>query len=1257
MKYGFSFIFVFINIPTLRKILFITAFFFSISLFAQKNKTLLWEISGNGLAKKSYVYGTMHVNDKISYYLSDSFFKNLLDADIVSTESDPETWDEMMVLTNPNEPIVPYNFYSTFYLKPIKKKDLKTIFSNENYFSSMLSGVEGIQSDYQENTVLDMFIYQTGRKYKKKIVGLENAKTTMLNIMRVGEHDAKPDEKNREPLMKLIKSGNFVETLNDYYREKDITMLDSIYKLMFSKKFFEVMISDRNVIMTKSIDSLARTGSLFAAVGAAHLAGKMGIIQLLREKGYTVSPVYDIISEKGQSQKKTIEEYFPHPTFQTDGTADGMIKMPLNKKVIHSQENIGSPDFTNGGAINIKRIPLNYFLNKENETFNPKTLDSLFYENIAGNILEKKYFQEENYSGYDIKNSTKNGNHQHWRFYITPLELITVSMTGMGNYTKQFEKEVFDNLKIKPFSNSWEKIAPAKGGFSVLIPSFNAVYGNTTESIKDIDIQAFDNVEKGHYFVSERTLNNTYLLEDSEFEQKQMHYEFYLQHDIDSTNTHFDKLKQSFMSESKIGNKAIKLKSTISGNKYYLLGTINASDANTSKFFESFTQEKFNYSTPTKTLNDTVANFKVDIPEKQNERIFLDLIQDKFKPKNIFTSKTIHYTFNSESGTAVNFEYLKYHKYTTIKNLDTLKSQIRRYFLNEETASDYDYDDNDNSYYQNATSLLDYNLNSKRGFSPSVWYKIINWEKDKYEIISESTSYNSENNTHVFNALVTKQDATQAIKYKVVFNEESKVTMAALVDRDYKDNDPFIEKTYSSFKITEKNKTSVFNEKLALFIADAKSKKDTIRFSAMNSAYELEMDTNDFQSITEFIDVFQFKDTETNTLQILIEKIGKIEDKRVVSYLEKIYKKDGIKTAVQISILNALSHQKRKAAYKKIMDLLEYDLPVSDNEYEISSMFKYFERDLENSKELFPKIFQFYSIKEYNVPIIDFCNKLFDANLVSPKKLNSYRKIINTNAKLEYKRILSWKEKNPADGEIKALDDETEEDTEEEIVESIDQYAPVVETDAPVDGLLNYMNLLSNFQQDDATKKLMGRIKTLNIPQLNIESIRLGILNNTISPEEIETALNDYKTRYATVQLLVYKNKENQFEKISNEEIAESAVINFDNILPKDSISLIDQEVIEKEGRKMVYYFFQIVKKPVGYNLTQKKLYTIAFVLDGNKINPLAYKIVPSSIIEDDEDIKKKCNNILSASLNDKHFRASFEKQKDENNPFMYNEF
>ena len=73
----------------------------SFTSIAQTEKTLLWEISGNGLAKKSYLYGTMHVNEKISYHLSDAFYKHLLEADIVSNESNPESWEVLFeLLTN-----------------------------------------------------------------------------------------------------------------------------------------------------------------------------------------------------------------------------------------------------------------------------------------------------------------------------------------------------------------------------------------------------------------------------------------------------------------------------------------------------------------------------------------------------------------------------------------------------------------------------------------------------------------------------------------------------------------------------------------------------------------------------------------------------------------------------------------------------------------------------------------------------------------------------------------------------------------------------------------------------------------------------------------------------------------------------------------------------------------------------------------------------------------------------------------------------
>src|SRR5258708_2194839 len=71
---------------------FFTVLFFIIvssNLHAQLNsrqKGLLWEISGNGLKKPSYVYGTMHISRKLAFHLGDSFYYALLKSDIIALE-------------------------------------------------------------------------------------------------------------------------------------------------------------------------------------------------------------------------------------------------------------------------------------------------------------------------------------------------------------------------------------------------------------------------------------------------------------------------------------------------------------------------------------------------------------------------------------------------------------------------------------------------------------------------------------------------------------------------------------------------------------------------------------------------------------------------------------------------------------------------------------------------------------------------------------------------------------------------------------------------------------------------------------------------------------------------------------------------------------------------------------------------------------------------------------------------------------------
>ncbi|QOG02587.1 TraB/GumN family protein [Flavobacterium sp. MDT1-60] len=711
----------------MKKLLYISLLITSV-LQAQ-NKSLFWEISGNGLTKNSYLYGTMHVNDKISFHLSDSFFKNLLNSDIVANESNPETWGDLNDLMKNNDFNSYKKFYTEFYLFPTTKENIQTIFINDNakYFRNMLSGAEGDQADFQEDTVLDMFIFQTGKKYKKKIVGLEDAKESMLSILQIIDEDAKPKEENKLALVKILKNRNPQEVLKEYYREKDIIMLDSVYKLLFSKKAHDALIVNRNKIMTKSIDSIAKTGSLFSAVGAAHLAGNDGIIELLRQKGYTVKPIIDTFTENGKNQKKTIEDYFPNPNFSVSNTRDKMVQLPLYKTTIEENESMGSPDFTNGGAITIKRIPLNYFLKNNTTTYNPKSLDSLFFEKIPGDIIEKKYVEQANYASYDIKNITKTGNAQHSKFYITPLEIISIAMTGPANYVRQYENEVFENIKIKPFKNEWEKIKPLKGGFEAEIPSFNFVFGNSVEKGTNIDIQAYDNPEKAYYFLREKTLNDTSFLENSEYEQKQIHYQFYLQQNQDSTATQYNKIENSFVSSSKIGDRNIKLKTVISGNKYYMLGSVNASAVNANRFFTSFVLTPFDYKSKAKVLIDSIANYKIEIPEKENENLFLKLNKNQREAKNAFKVVNHYQAFNSETGRKIKLAYHKFPKYERTLSIDSVQRMLKKEFLNqyvEDPQQNY-FEAEDDESYETATSLLSSELFLKKGFSRSLWDEIL----------------------------------------------------------------------------------------------------------------------------------------------------------------------------------------------------------------------------------------------------------------------------------------------------------------------------------------------------------------------------------------------------------------------------------------------------------------------------------------------------------------------------------------------------
>src|SRR6187549_3085703 len=82
----------------------IFSFFVSFSqptkILPKNYPSLLWQITGNGLKKPSYLFGTMHVSNKLAFHLSDSFYYALKNVDAVALELNPDLWQKQMVRMN-----------------------------------------------------------------------------------------------------------------------------------------------------------------------------------------------------------------------------------------------------------------------------------------------------------------------------------------------------------------------------------------------------------------------------------------------------------------------------------------------------------------------------------------------------------------------------------------------------------------------------------------------------------------------------------------------------------------------------------------------------------------------------------------------------------------------------------------------------------------------------------------------------------------------------------------------------------------------------------------------------------------------------------------------------------------------------------------------------------------------------------------------------------------------------------------------------
>ncbi len=263
-------------------------------------RTLLWEISGNGLSRPSYVFGTMHVLCAEDAKLSPNMKKALQESVRVYLEIDMDDREQMMSSLKyfrMNDGVKLQDLLTTAEYKRIdsalKKSKSPMPLSMVSRFKPMLiASMLGEQfMDCAKKNGMEMVIMEEAKLLEKEIRGLETI------AYQAGLFDSIPYAKQAKDLLQYIDSAETYKKttmeLVKVYKAQDLAKMDSLTRKSDPgmESFMDLLLYRRNRNWVQQMPVLMREGTMLFAVGAGHLPGQEGVLQLLRDKGFVVKPI------------------------------------------------------------------------------------------------------------------------------------------------------------------------------------------------------------------------------------------------------------------------------------------------------------------------------------------------------------------------------------------------------------------------------------------------------------------------------------------------------------------------------------------------------------------------------------------------------------------------------------------------------------------------------------------------------------------------------------------------------------------------------------------------------------------------------------------------------------------------------------------------------------------------------------------------------------------------------------------------------
>ncbi len=979
------------------------------SLSQKKYQSLMWEITAPGADKPSYLYGTMHVSGKMVFHLGDQFYDAMEKVDVVALELEPEAWLQAIFDDKDGR------FYSrgsggwedetgwdNDYERSIPM--LRDNFKIHTDISEFLQGAMmydpsllnymlfrydnyGYSADFEEDTWLDMYIYQTGKKMGKETLGLESYEQSdnFLKLARKAERsntDKKKkslDEGDRKELNELS------DQLEPAYRRQDLDLIDSLNKRTTSEAFDNYILVERNKVFVQKMDSVMKSGrTLFAGMGCAHLPGDSGVIEMLRDIGYVIKPYSK--GERNAKRREKLENTIYKRTYKSYSTEDNQLTFETPSAVydLGAGDNGTSwisLDIPNGGSFIVYRMKTHAGLRKLSDEDLLASIDSILYEAVAGDIVSQKKINVQGYTGLDIVNKTRRGDYQRKQLIILPEEILLLKLSATGQKVKAgYGNEFFNSLKINFEKENDKAIWTSQdGSISLNMPGHIAFYNKNLEQPTTSDFQVNAHVkEKEEYFIAQRlTVYDPAFLDEDKYEANRLADAF------QEDNKLKEVWRKYFLYQ---GFPAVKARSAgIAGRDVYNLFVIQnlnycafTAMTNDSLRAEDYLNSvKFQHPVYTnwQEYADTTNYFKVQLPYEQMQETKEDYYSwdwsENSEDKNEFAGDNGGIVLSPHgSYDAVSIDWWRYDKYAWSDDSTKFIDQTEEGFID--------------------------------GAKLTLLSKDLKWTDKGFELIMTASD----------------TACSRRMIQKVIMHNHTFFRLNASYDSLLGTGD-FIDKVFATFIPTDTLFSyNQFSNRNSEYLTVLFSEDSTTQANACGISDQIYFEKKDVPAIRELLHRMpEIKDDENrkSVRADLTSALGEDTTAVNIKFIAEEYYRWMDSANYQVDLLNQLLRMETKtafAAYKKLM-LDEPPIPTAGryDSYNANT-FGSLDDSLELSATLFPELMQLKALNEYESSVYDLMATLIDSSLM--KKI-SYEKelgLILLEAKNEIKRLNSADEES-----------------------------------------------------------------------------------------------------------------------------------------------------------------------------------------------------------------------------------------------------